>query len=111
MIKSNVFLKELTNGKVQRSRLSAAIVLACSLILGLLPGFVAAQDLPNREVQTTCSGTIVPLEGPVLAGKPVTFSVKGNLSNPHWDMGDGAMADGSSLSHTFEKSGIYRVVM
>jgi len=92
-------------------RLTAAIVLACSLILVLLPGFAAAQDLHTRETHASRFGTIVPLDGPVLAGKPVTFRVKGNPSDPHWDLGDGATADGSSVSHTYQKPGVYRVVM
>jgi hypothetical protein len=54
---------------------------------------------------------IVPLDGPVLAGKPVTFKLSGNPSNPHWDLGDGATAEGSSVTHTYQKPGIYRVVM
>jgi len=138
MKKNKDLFKEVTNGKaclpskaqkqhaagiaVQRRRnpmsnqgqfvrLTAAIVLACSLILGLLPSFAAAQDLPTRETHAARLGTIVPLDGPVLAGKPVTFRVKDTPSDPHWDLGDGATADGSSVSHIYQKPGVYRVVM
>jgi hypothetical protein len=41
----------------------------------------------------------------------VTFTLKGNPSNPHWEFGDGATADGASVTHTYQKPGIYRVVM
>ena len=92
-------------------RQSAAILLACSLILGLLPGFAAAQDQSARETLTARAAAIVPLDGPVLAGKPVTFRANGEPSDSHWDLGDGATADGESVSHTFEKPGVYRVVM
>lgn len=136
MKKNNGFFKEVINGKaylsskaqkwnvtsiaVQRNRnlisnqdqfvrLTTTIMLACSLILLLLPGFATAQDLPKRHAKR--SGTIIPLEGPVLAGKPVTFRVKGNPSYPQWDLGDGTIADGSSVSHTYQKPGIYHVVM
>jgi len=89
---------------------TAAVLLACGLIASLLPGFAAAQDLSIVEKHAARAGAIVPLDGPVLAGKPVTFRVKGNPSNPHWDLGDGATANGSSVNHTYQKPGIYRVV-
>ncbi len=57
------------------------------------------------------AGAIVPLDGPVLAGTPVRFRLKGNPSDPHWKLGDGATADGSSVSHTYQEPGFYRVVM
>ncbi len=89
-------------------RQSAAVLLACGLITSLLPGFAAAQDGSIREAR---AGAIVPLDGPVLVGKPVTFKLSGNPSNPHWDLGDAATAQGSSVTHTYQKPGIYRVVM
>lgn len=89
-------------------RQTAAILMACGLIASLLPGFAAAQDPSTREKR---AAWIVPLDGPVLAGKPVTFRLKGNPNNPHWELGDGATADGQSVSHTFEKPGVYRVGM
>ena len=92
-------------------RQSAAVLMACGLIASLLPGFAAAQDLPTRETHAARAGAIVPLDGPVLAGKPVTFRLNGNPSDPHWDLGDGATADGSSVNHTYQKPGVYRVVM
>jgi hypothetical protein len=84
-----------------------------TLLLGSLafPGLAAAEDLSTREARTARAGSIVPLEGPVLAGKPVTFKLNGNPSDPHWELGDGATAGGPSVSHTFEKPGVYRVVM
>jgi len=92
-------------------RQSAAVLLACGLITSLLPGFAAAQDLSTQAARTAPAGAIVPLDGPVLAGKPVTFKLSGNPSNPHWKLGDGATADGSSVTHTYQKPGIHRVVM
>jgi len=73
--------------------------------------FAAAQDGSTQTARTAGAGAIVPLDSPVLAGKPVTFKLSGNPSNPHWKLGDGATADGPSVSHTFQKPGIYRVVM
>ena len=78
------------------------------LIVSLLPGFAAAQDGSVREAR---AGAIVPLDGPVLAGKPVTFRLSGDPSDAHWDLGDGATADGSSVIHTYQEPGVYRVVM
>jgi hypothetical protein len=89
-------------------RQTAAVLMACGLIASLLPGFAAAQDRSTGEKR---AAWIVPLDGPVLAGKPVTFRLKGNPSDPHWDLGDGATADGSSVTHTYQKPGVYRVVM
>jgi hypothetical protein len=89
----------------QLIRQTASALLVCGLITSLLPGFAIAQN------QSTSAVAIIPLDGPVLAGKPVTFKLSGNPSNPHWKLGDGATAEGSSVSYTFEKPGIYRVVM
>jgi len=74
------------------------------LVSTIFSGLAIAQD------PSTSTATIVPLDGPVLAGKPVTFKLHGELGNTHWKLGDGATADGASVSHTFEKPGIYRVV-
>ena len=82
-------------------RQAASALLACGLIVSLPPGLVIAQN----------QSAIVPLDSPVLVGKPVTFKLSGNPSNPHWDFGEGATADGVSVTHTYQKPGIYRVVM
>jgi hypothetical protein len=87
---------------------TGAVLMTLGFIVSLLPGLAAAQDGSIREAR---AGAIVPLDGPVLVGKPVTFKLSGNPSNPHWDLGDGATADGSSVTHTYQKPGIYRVVM
>jgi hypothetical protein len=83
--------------------------MAFGLIASLLLGRAAAQDPSTRE--KPAAAAIVPLDGPVLAGKPVTFKLSGNPSNPHWKLGDVATADGSSVTHTYQKPGIHRVVM
>ncbi len=88
-----------------------AVLLACGLITSLLPGLAAAQDISNQAPRTARAEAIVPLDGPVLAGQPVTFKLGGNPSNPHWDLGDGATADDSSVTHTYQNPGIHRVVM
>jgi hypothetical protein len=95
----------------QSVRQTAAVLMACGLIASLLPGFAAAQDLSTQRVRAVRAGAIIPLNGPVLAGKPVTFRLNGNPGEPHWDLGDGVTADGSSVTHTYQKPGIYRVVM
>jgi len=97
--------------QVQFFRRTVAVMLACGLIARLLPDLAAAQDMSNQAARTARAGAIVPLDGPELAGKPVTFKLSGNPSNPHWKLGDGATADGPSVSHTFQKPGVYRVVM
>jgi hypothetical protein len=92
-------------------RRTAAVLMVCVLIASLLPGFAAAQDLSTQTAPAARAGAIVPLDGPALAGKPVTFKLSGNPKDPHWDLGDGATADGSSVNHTYQKPGVYRVVM
>ncbi len=99
------------SNQCQVIRQMAALLVACGLIASLLPGFATADDLSNQAAHRARAGAIVPLDGPVLAGKPVTFKLSGNPSNPHWDFGDGATADGSSVTHTYQKPGIYHVVM
>ena len=66
----------------QLVRRTAAVLLAFGLILGLLPGFAAAQDLSTQAACTVRAGAIVPLDGPVLAGKPVMFKLSGNPVSP-----------------------------
>jgi hypothetical protein len=83
---------------LQFVRRMASAVLAFSLIIGLLSDFATAH-----------AGAIVPLDGPVLAGEPVTFRIIGN-HDIHWDLGDGATAQGPSVTHTYQKPGVYRVV-
>jgi hypothetical protein len=79
-------------------RQMASVLLALSLIIAL-----------NFGAATAYAGTIVPLDGPIMAGKPVTFRIAGNMEI-HWDFGDGATAKGSSVTHTYQKPGVYRVV-
>ncbi len=57
------------------------------------------------------AGAIAPLDGPVLVGKSVTFALKGDSNGAHWDLGDGSSAEGSSVNHTYQKQGLYRVVV
>ena len=94
-------------------RRATTIMLAIGLVYGLLPGCTGAKDesakLPVYDELS--AGAIVPLDGPVLAGQSVTFKLNGNPHNPHWDLGDGATADGTSVSHTYREPGFYRVVM
>ncbi|WP_114749703.1 nucleoside hydrolase [Pleomorphovibrio marinus] len=119
-------------------RRKATVMLAFGLIFGLPAGFAAAQGLTTNETFTALvigqdsvyanalhgNGyaskswvsnapveVIVPLEGPVLTGKPVTFKLNGNPSNPHWELGDGTTAYGKSVSHTYQEPGFYRIVM
>ena len=96
-------------GKPVRRRI--AVLLACCLTAGLLPGLAAAQDMSTQTAPAARAEAIVPLDGPVLVGKPVMFKLSGNPSNPHWDLGDGATAQGSSVTHTYQTPGIHRVVM
>ncbi len=79
---------------------------------GVLLSMAVAVGTGAAEADATGrAGAIVPLDGPVLAGKPVTFRLSGNPGDTHWDLGDGATADGSSVNHTYQEPGIYRVVM
>jgi hypothetical protein len=84
-----------------------------ALLLGSLacPCFAAAQDPATQEARRGSAGAIVPLDAPVLAGKPVTFKLNSNSSDVHWELGDGATAEGPSVTHTYQKPGIHRVVM
>jgi hypothetical protein len=74
-------------------------------------GSLPRKTRPPREARRARAEAIVPLDGPVLAGKPVTFKLSGNPSDAHWELGDGATAEGSSVTHTYQKPGVYRVVM
>jgi hypothetical protein len=95
----------------QFARRTAAFLLAISLILTLLLSCTGPQDRSAQGARIAPAGAIVPLNGPVMVEKPVTFRLNGNPSNPHWDLGDGSTADGSSVTHTYQKPGAYRVVM
>ncbi|MGM0488835.1 MAG: PKD domain-containing protein [Planctomycetota bacterium] len=95
----------------QFARQSSAVLMAFGLIASLPPDFAAAQDQPARETLSAQAEAIVPLDGPVLVRKPVTFRVRGNPSDAHWNLGDGATADGASVTHSYQKPGIYRVVI
>jgi hypothetical protein len=91
-------------------------LLAFSLIASLLTGCAGNTSNEKSNVSSSlannsAAGAIVPLEKLVLAGKPVTFRLNSNSGNPHWDLGDGATADGLSATHTYQKPGVYRVVM
>jgi hypothetical protein len=77
-------------------RQTAAVVMACGLIVSLLPGLAAAwpalstQD-PSTQAPGARAEAIVPLDGPVLAGKPVTFksvAIRGH------SLGSGGRDDG-----------------
>ncbi|NLC69205.1 MAG: PKD domain-containing protein, partial [Clostridiaceae bacterium] len=46
----------------------------------------------------------------IIAGKPVTFSVKDAL-NTRWDLGDGTVCEGSTVTHIYDKSGFYRLAV
>jgi inosine-uridine nucleoside N-ribohydrolase len=92
-------------------RQSAWFLPAISLILASLPGCTGPQDRSAGGASTAPAAAIVPLDGQVLVGKSVTFRLHGHSSNPHWDLGDGATADGSSVTHTYQNPGVYRVVM
>jgi len=105
-----------SNAKKQLNRLhfllwTVKCLLAFVLISDLQLGFAAAQDLSFREVLTAPAGAIVPLEEAVLVGKPLTFTLSGNVGEPHWELGDGESGEGASVTHTYQKSGVYRVVL
>jgi inosine-uridine nucleoside N-ribohydrolase len=89
--------------QAQRIRWPGTVLVALSL---LLPGGAG-----SNERAAARTGAIVPLDGPVLAGAPVTFKLTGMPGNPHWDLGDGTTAAAPSVTHTFQQPGIYRVVM
>jgi len=91
-------------------RQSEAVFTALGLIAGLLLGFAPARGESTAAARAGSAEAIVPLDGPVMAGKPVTFKLSGNPSNPNWDLGDGTTAEGSSVTHTYQKPGIHRVV-
>lgn len=47
---------------------------------------------------------------PIIAGKPVTFTVN-EAKRIRWDLGDGTVCTGSSVTHTYKKSGFYRLAV
>jgi hypothetical protein len=89
----------------QFARRTAAFLLAISLILTLLLSCTGPQDRSAQGARTAPAGAIVPLDGPVLAGEPVMFSLNGNFNDAYWELGDGATAEGPSVSHTYQKPG------
>ncbi|TVS13250.1 MAG: hypothetical protein EA424_21765, partial [Planctomycetaceae bacterium] len=76
------------SNQCQFIRQSAAVLLAFGLIASLLPGFAAAQDLSAQEAPGARAEAIVPLDGPVLVGEPVTFKISGDR-DIRWVLGDG----------------------
>jgi hypothetical protein len=46
-----------------------------------------------------------------MVGKPVTFRLRGDGRNYRWDLGEGTTANGTSVTHTYQNLGIYRVVV
>ncbi len=52
---------------------------------------------------------VVPLKAPVMAGQAVTLTARGG-GKLTWEFGDGSKGTGASVSHTYEKPGVYRVV-
>jgi len=55
---------------------------------------------------------ITPLTSPVMAGKPVRFAADtsiGKVKKYQWNFGSDQTAQGTSVLHTFAKSGIYKV--
>jgi len=95
--------KQKTSGLTRRE--------ALQIWFGSFLGATLAATTTRAAEPTARAGAIVPLDGPVLAGKPVTFKLSGNPSNPHWKLGAGVTADGPSVRHTYQKPGIYRVVV
>jgi hypothetical protein len=94
-------------------RQTAAVVPTFGLMASLLPGLaVAWPALSTQDPSTQAPGAraeaIFPLDGPVMAGEPVTFRISGDR-DLRWDLGDGTTAEGSSVTHTYEEPGIYRV--
>mgnify|MGYP001036227237 FL=1 len=92
-------------------RLTLAFVIAPVYVSLAVPEWTAAQDLPTQGTRAARAAAIVPLDGPVMVGKPVTFRVRGDGPNYHWDLGDGTTASGTSVTHTYQNPGIYRVVV
>lgn len=95
---------------------AAVLMASCVILFGSSVAFARhalnPDDFNNlMQYDKLSAGAIVPFDGPVLAGKPVTFRVNGNPSDPHWDLGDGVTADGLSIRHTYQTPGVYRVVM
>jgi PKD repeat protein len=94
-------------------RRTVTVLLAFGLMVGLLSGCTGVHDQSAKSpvYDKQSSGTIVPLDSPVLAGEPVMFSLNGNLTDAFWELGDGATAEGLSVHHTYQKPGVYRVVL
>ena len=65
-------------------------------------------DQTTQAAPAARAEAIVPLDGPVLVGEPVTFRISGDR-DLRWDLGDGTTADGPSVTHTYQNPGIYRV--
>lgn len=112
-----IFIGDLERNSMRHARQlvcrTAAFLLAFGLILGLLTSCTASQDKSVRSPigEKLPAGAIVPLDGPVLVGKAVTFKLSGNPDYPHWELGDGSTAKGASVTHTYQEPGVYRVVM
>lgn len=72
---------------------------------------IVTLSLLSASTITARAGAIIPLDGPVMVGKAVTFALKGDPRDVCWDLGDGSTAEGSSVNHTYQKPGVYRVVV
>src|SRR5262245_54546613 len=57
----------------------------------------------------TISIQATPMSGP--APLAVTFTASGETIAYHWDFGDGAVADGTTVVHTYETAGHYTAIV
>src|SRR5437588_2429961 len=74
-----------------RGLVRPVLVLAAALLLA------SAADAATPSVAASVSGS----------GRTVTLSASGDGASYHWDLGDGGVADGATVEHTYGKPGRY----
>jgi hypothetical protein len=91
----------------------------CSLLVGTV--VFAQQELPSDVQEQVLATEQVPLKAVagkdrnVLVGRQLIFNGEQSSGNDiieySWDLGDGTLMKGVDISHTYEFSGVYRVVL
>lgn len=78
------------------------------LLLSLVTG-CARQPLPEVSPPPTADFTASPVQGPAPLKVNFVDSCSGNITNWHWDFGDGQFSNNSEPDHTYTAAGNYTV--
>ena len=77
------------------------LVLLAALLALAAPAVAEAK--PTVSIQVSATRGAAPLQ--------VTLVASGDAASYHWELGDGSIADGASVTHVFDRGGAYHVVV